>query len=94
MPKPTSLTLSVLSHLGQLSIYEYVAGKGLMRFLSIAKRGDYVLGSVSPFVCPFVCMSELSRLNRLIMTYDLDIWYLVPIIARMCRSAFNFMCNG
>ena len=73
MPKPTSLTLSVLSHLGQLSVYEYVAGKGLMRYLLIAKRGDYVLGCVCPFVCPFVCMSDLSRLNRL--TYDLDIWY-------------------
>ncbi len=37
-------------------------------FLSTAKLGDNVLGSVHP-----LCLSPLSRLNRL--TYDLDFWY-------------------
>ena len=32
-----------------------------------------VLGSISPFACVAVCLSELSCLNRL--THDLDFWH-------------------
>ncbi len=36
-------------------------------------EGDNALGSVRPSVRPFVCLSVLSRVNRL--TYDLDFWH-------------------
>ncbi len=48
---------------------------------ALAKQGDNALGSVRPSVRPSVrlsvrlcvCLSALSRLNRL--TFDLDFWY-------------------
>ncbi len=42
---------------------------------ALVKQGDNALGSALPavrLVCLLVCMSALSRLNRL--TFDLDFW--------------------